>query len=145
MMRSGLIASLASVALIVSTVGCDSSGKLAASRESAYQSCKEADAAFENQDYQVARDLFTQAIDSGSLNIDVYVSSMIKRAVCFAALGDIDGAHAELDKVEQGPSDMDLVYSARSYVFAKEGRKKEAKAAWSRARRINRGVHKFQD
>jgi hypothetical protein len=67
----------------------------------------------------------------------------VKRAICAAAMGDIPAANAELDKMAR--TAPDLVYAARSYVLIKQGKKKAAKAAWAKARRINPSVEKFKD
>jgi tetratricopeptide (TPR) repeat protein len=145
MMRSGMMIVLMRMVLVVSIAGCNSSSQLASNREFAYQASRAADIAFESRQYQQARDQFTQAIDSGGLVIDVYVSAVIRRAICSAALDDFSAAHADLDLMEQGAPNLDEVFAARSYVLNQQGKKKAAKAAWAKARQINRGVEQFKD
>jgi len=145
MMRSGLIIVSACVALVFGVVGCNSSGRQASKRELAYRLVQEANAALEKHQYQEARAKFSQAIDTGGLNVDIYINATIQRAICAATLGDFEAAYADLDRMEQGAPNLDVVYAARSFVLAKQGKKKEAKAVWAKARRFNRKVKPFGD
>ncbi len=144
-MRSGMMIFLMRAMLVLSIAGCNSSSQLASNREVAYQAFSAADTAFESKQYQEAKDQFTQAIDSGGLIIDVYIDAVIKRAVCSATMDDFAAAHADLDKMEQGAPNLDEVLAARSYVLSKQGKKKAAKAAWTKAKRINRRVKSFEE
>ena len=126
-------------------VGCGSSRQREQSREGANQAYRAGTAALGKRDYTNAVQQLTAAIEGGWLNIDVNVHAHVKRAIANAALDNYDAAYVDLDAAEQTSPYSDRVYAARSYVLTKQGRKKEAKAAWAKARRINRSVEKFKD
>ena len=45
-----------------------------------------------------------QAIDSGKLYVDVMATAYVSRAICSAAAGDYEAAHADLDEMEKASS-----------------------------------------
>jgi len=115
------------------------------SRQSAQKAYDDALQAIASKDYTTAKPLLDQAIDSGWLYVDMISSAYVNRAICSAAAGDFAAAHADLDEMEKGAPNLDEIFAARSYVLEKQGKTKAAKAAWSRARRMNRYVKKYTD
>ena len=113
-------------------------------RKSAQEAFNAAEAAFDGKDFSLAEKEYTAALEGG-LNIDSLDTAGVKRAVSRAELGNLDQAMADLVEWEQNAMQMDLVYAAQSYVLEKQGDTKQAKAAWKKARRINRRVRKFGD
>ena len=141
LLRYGIFATL----LLLVVVGCGSSKQVAIDRRSAQQAFDEGVASFAKKDYEPAMMHLDHALETPGLYPDLFTEAHVKRAICAAALGDIPSAIAELDEMARIAPELDLVYAARSYVFAKQGKKKAAKAAWVKARRINRAVEKFTD
>jgi len=133
--------------LALPIVGCSggSSEKVIESRQAAQKSYDEALQAIANKDYASAKPLLDQALSSGRLYGDMISPAYISRAICSAAVGDFSAAHADLDEMEKGAPNLDDVFAARSYVLEKQGKTKAAKAAWSKARRMNRYVKKIVD
>ena len=135
------------VGLLLLTValqpGCGSKPVPAVDREAAIQAHAAGVAAFEKQNYQVAKDHFQMAVDSGLLNSDVLVNALIQLAVADAALGNLDEASKTLDRAARGAPSADQLLAAQSFILAKQGKTREAKAAWAKAKKINRRVKKF--
>ena len=127
----------------VAGCGSGTSSEVIASRETAQQVYDHAMEAMEQKNYAVAKPLFDQAIDSGHLYLDLLTSAHINRAVCSAAAGDFAAAHADLDAMKDAPVSGDQLLAARSFVLEKEGKNREARAAWSQAQRINPNVTKY--
>ena len=132
-----LLTNISLVCLSAWLVGCGSQAQQVENRQTAAQSHQEGVASFSGKDYPAAQQQLTAAIEAGDLPVDLYVDAHVKRAVANAVLGDYDQAHADLDKMEQGALDLDVVFAARSFVLEKEGKQAASKAAWSEARRIN--------
>ncbi len=138
--RFALLVSIGSCVL-----GCGGSSQSRVElRKSAQEAFKAAEAAFAGKDFSAAEKEYTAALEGG-LHIDHLDTAGVKRAVSRAELGDLDQAMADLVEWEQNAMEMDLVYAAQSYVFEKQGKTKESRAAWKKARRINRRVRKFGD
>ena len=134
------------LALIISAAGCGNSPELPEQvRVGAQQSLKEGLAAFESRDYATALAKLDEAIASGGVYSGSIVDARVKRAVALAATGDAAAANSELDELEQNAPDLDLIYAARSYILAKQGKAAEARAALAQARRYNRTVQEFKD
>jgi len=123
-------------------VGCGESEK-EYSRESAIALFSEGKEALEQGDYPTAQSKLTEAVEMGWLNPDFTGKAMVLITVAVAAQGNYDEAHSKLDELEKEPIPADIVLSARSYVLQKQGKKRQAKLAWNKARRINRSVPKF--
>lgn len=115
------------------------------SRENAQQAYDEALQAFASQDFATAKSHLDTAIATGDLYRDVLPTAYVMRAICSASAADFAAAHADLDAMVKGAPNLDEVFAARSYVLEKQGKTKEAKSAWAKARRINRYVRKFKD
>lgn len=113
-------------------------------RKTAQESFNAAETSFEGKDYTAAEKEYTVAL-GGGLNIDYLDKAAVKRAICRAEMGDIDQATADLNEWEQKALQLDLVYAAQSYVFEKQGKSKEAREAWNKAKRINKNVQKLGD
>ena len=132
--------------LTVCLCGCSSQeADLAGQRQDTQASYDAAIEALEKHDYGLAETRLTEAIEGGGLRIDQLVDAYIQRAVCYARLGKFEAAHADLDQIEGGAPDLDVVYAARSFVFQKEGRTSEAAAKLNQARRLNPRVQTFED
>mgnify|MGYP002626071968 CR=1 FL=1 len=140
-LRTSLLAGCCAFA--IAGCGSGSSSEVIASRESAQKAYDQAMGAMEQKNYPVAKPLFDQAIDSGYLYLDLLTSAYINRAVCSAAAGEFAAAHADLDAMKDAPVSGDKLLAARSFVLEKQGKSREARAAWSQARRINRFVQKY--
>ncbi|MEM9351773.1 MAG: hypothetical protein AAGA92_02055 [Planctomycetota bacterium] len=112
-------------------------------REASAKACEEAEQAFKKGDFQTAKSKFEAAFEIGNLQLDLYAEALVKHAVCMAGVGEVEQAARKLDELEQQPIPEDLILSARSFVLEKQGKKRDAKLAWSRARKINRMVPKF--
>ncbi len=133
------------VLIVVCTLGCGKSEKqLASHRRSAQQAFDAGVVAFENRDFAVAEQELTSALEFGGLYGDLVDTARATRAVSVAAQGNFEAAHAFLNEMEQSTLEKDILYAARSYVLYKQGKKKAAKAAWSKARRVNRYVKRFK-
>jgi Tfp pilus assembly protein PilF len=124
--------------------GCGSPAKQAQTRETAAQSYQAGVSALENRDYSGAKENLTLALESGHLGY-VTTNAFMKRAIANAALGDFDAAHADLDTATKGEGETAEIFSARTYVFEKQGKSTEAKAAWNQARKLDRGVKRIDD
>ena len=137
---------LGTIVLMLTVWLCGCSSQVApdkrANAETAYG---EAIEALEQHDYGLAKTRLTEALEAGGLRADQLIDAYIQRAVCLARLGEFEAAHADLDAAAQGPADMDVVYAARSFVFAKEGRASEAAAKLNQARAINPQIKPFED
>lgn len=124
-------------------LGCGGSSP---SREGVRKSAKDAfnaaETAFDAKDFSTAEKEYAAAL-GGGLYIDLIDTARVKQAVSRAELGDLDQAMADLVEMERDAMEMDLVYSAQSYVLAKQGESGKSKAAWKKARRINRRVRTF--
>lgn len=125
-------------------LGCGSAAKQGQSRETAAKSYQAGITALESRDYSGAVEHLTAALEGGWLGYTT-VSAYTKRAIAQAALGNYDEAHADLDQAEAGEGASAQTYAARSYVFEKQSQPKEAKAAWNRARKLDRRVKKIED
>ena len=125
-------------------LGCDSPAKQAQSRETAAQSYQAGISALESRDYNGAVEHLTAALESGWLGYST-TAAYTKRAIAQAALGNYDEAHSDLDKAEEGEGASAETFVARTYVFEKQGKQKEAKAVWNQARKLNRRVKKIED
>ncbi len=128
--------------LCILWVGCGGAEK-EYSRESANALYSEGREALEQGDFPTAQSKLTEAVEMGWLNPDFTGRAMVLTTVAMAAQGNYEEAHAKLDELEKEPIPADLVLSARSFVLQKQGKNRQAKLAWSRARRINRSVRKF--
>ena len=139
--------SLMPIALIAAfTTGCSNSTSLdvVESRQNTQENFDLAIQKLANGEHAAAKELLDSAISSGNLYIDYLTNAYINRAICSAVAGDFAAAHADLDLIEQGPVDLDKLWAARSFVYEKEGKASQAKAAWTKARKHNRGVAKIK-
>lgn len=100
--------------------------------------------AFDDGDSQAAITEITTAIEIGGLSPDQFGEGRIKRAISYARTGDFAAAHADLDIAEQGAA-LDEVQVARSYVFHKEGKRKESTQAMAEAKKLNRLAKPIKD
>ena len=127
----------------VALVGCETSADRKASREDASQAYGEGVAALEGGDFNTAVQKLSAALESGWLGYST-VNAYIKRAIAHAALGDFEAAQKDLDTAEQGEGLSSEYFVVQSYVFEKQGDAKQAKAAWSKARRMDRQAKKIK-
>lgn len=130
--------------LLIGMAGCGGPKVDSASRQTAAQEFALGVEAFDNRSYDEAAQHFTAALEQGGLNPDLYADAIAKRAVCYGAAARYDEALADLSKLEAGAPNLDVVYSARSFVLKKQGKVAEANAALAMARRFNRSVKEFQ-
>ena len=133
--------------LFCSLVGCGrgTSPAVVETRLSAQQAYDEGVEAFQSKDFSTAEQRLTEALEAGGLYSDLFDLARARQVVAMAAQGKIEEAQAALAIFEANALEKDLVFSTRSYVLRKQGKKKESKAAWARARRINRYVKRFAD
>jgi len=131
-----------SAALFVALTGCG--GKVAStSREAASKAYHQGFAEFEQRNYQSALNSLTMAIDAGWLNPDLAVDALAKRAVANAALGNFDGANADLERMKNAP-DQALFWAANAFVLTKRGKTSEAAAALRQAKQLNPTLQPFK-
>jgi tetratricopeptide (TPR) repeat protein len=141
--RMGCIGTWIAILLLT---GCSSSdADNAAIRQSASDAYSAGIQAFDAKDYPKAVESFSVAISQGGLNPDSYTDAAVKLAVGYGATGKFDEAAQLLDNLERGAPELDLVYAARSYVLAKQGKLAESRAALAKARQYNRTVQEFKD
>ena len=129
---------------LVVVLGCGGSSQVAQTRLSAQAAFSEGFDSFANKQYETARALLTEAIESGGLYIELYGDAYAMRAVAAAALGDTQAANADLQRLKNAPVDASLVLAAEASVLLKLGKKKEAELAWRRAKRLNPRVKLFR-
>ncbi len=131
---------------LVLAIGCSSSdGRNGGSRRSAYVALDEANVAFAARDFAGAEEKLTTAIDARVLNPDSYCQAVTKRALCSAVAGKFEEALADLDKLGPAPSNADEVFIARSFIYKKQGKAAESRAALAKARQFNRTVKEFNE
>jgi Tfp pilus assembly protein PilF len=131
---------------VLAIVGCGSSPskKLEDVRRSANQAFAEGLAAFEARDFPTAEQQFSVALSGGGLDADRYCIATVKVALCKALTGNFDEATAALDGLGAGASNPDDVEIARSYIYKKQGKAAESRAALAKARKFNRAAKEFQ-
>jgi len=127
--------------------GCGSgtSPSIIETRRSAQQAYDEGLKAFASKDFPTAEQRFTEALEAGGLYPDLYDTARANQVVAMAAQGKVEAALIALAKLEDNAEQKDLVFAAHSYLLKKQGKTKEARVAWARARRINRYVKKYTD
>lgn len=131
---------------IVFAIGCGAPGEqMAEARISAYQSYDEAEKAFLARDYATAEPKYAAALSGGGLNADLYSDALVKHALCLAVGGKTSEASAALDKLEPEAINLDQIYVARSFIFKKQGKAAESRAALAKARQYNRTVQEFKE
>lgn len=126
--------------VLMAAAGCGSGrGRV----EDSQASLDEATKAMEAGDFTAAEEALSSAIEKGGLGPDRYGDALALRAVCRGHLGQFETAHADLDMAEQIAPNLDVVLAARSFVFSKEGKTRDAQDAMKKARKINRDVKPF--
>lgn len=65
------------------------------------------------------------------------------RAIALAASGDYPAAQTDLDTAKQRDVNPDDFLVVQSYLFRKQGKKREARAAMSQAKRFNRAAQEI--
>lgn len=127
-------------------LGCSSPAeKLEDVRLASSVAFNEATTAFNARDYTKAEAAFNVSLQPGGLMSDQYCEAVVKRAVCFAANGKVEAALTELDELGLAASNLDAVHAARSYIFTKQGKVADSRAAFAKARRLNPLVQEFKD
>lgn len=129
---------------VAAVAGCGTSQRSADDARAASASYEEAVEAFNAGDAQVAADKLTSVIEA-RLDPDQFGSAVVRRAVCYAKLGEFEKAHADLDRAAGGAPNVDEIHAARSYVLTKEGKQSEADKEWRKARQVNSTIAKFTD
>lgn len=141
MARNPLLIGLVLV-LGTALIGCSDANKNKLSREEASQAFADGTAALKSRDFSTAVEKLTLALEGGWLGYST-ATAYIQRAIANAALGNYDAAFADLDVAEQGEGETAETLVARSFVFEKQGNEREAKLAWSKARKWDRRVKKI--
>ena len=139
--RQSLLGTLL-IAGFIALTGCG--GTRTADNAGSTEAYNDAEKAMEAGDYVAAIPHWTQAMDAGGLNPDQYADARIRRGECYGRTGDFAAAHADLDNAEMGAPELDRVYATRAFVFGKEGKKKEAATAMSKAKKENRSVKRIK-
>jgi tetratricopeptide (TPR) repeat protein len=135
---------LFAVVTFAASCGCSGSSDLAQSRETAYAAVREGQTAFDARDYATAVAKLAPAVASGMLNVDVYCQATVELAIAYAADGKYDEALAALDKLTAEAPNQAEILAARSFVFKKQGKAREAAAAWQQARKLNPRIKEYQ-
>jgi tetratricopeptide (TPR) repeat protein len=132
--------------MAVGVIGCGAPGEEHEDvRRSAYTNYGEGVAAFESNDRATALEKLSAALEGGGLNPDAACDARVKLAVCLTGAGKYDEALATLEKVGAGASNPDAVEAARSYIYKKQGKAAESRAALAKARQYNPKVQEFKD
>jgi tetratricopeptide (TPR) repeat protein len=111
-------------------------------RLSAEQALADGRAAFDQGQYELAHQHLGEAI-KGGLNADLYSDALVHHAVAAIHLGRFDEALADFERLDQGATNMDQVYAAKSFLALKQGNKTEANRLWQQAVQANPKVKKF--
>lgn len=123
-------------------VGCNAKEKQKLSRQQSGQAYTDGIAALESRDFTTAVEKLSLALEGGWLGYST-ANAYIHRSIANAALGNYDAAIADLDMAERGEGETAETLVARTYIFEKQGKDREAKQAWSRARKWDRRVKKI--
>jgi hypothetical protein len=130
---------------MLGAVGCGSTAaEHETGRKAAYAAYNEALRAYDAKNYSAAEPQFTAAIEARGLNPDIYCSAVAKRAACWAVAGKLPEALAELEQLGPAASNMDEILALQSFIFKKQGKAAEARAAFAKARRINPRIQEFK-
>lgn len=133
------------MALGAAAFGCSSPAeKLSDVRRDASVAFNEGMTAIDARDYATAEQKFSAAVQPGGLMADQFCEATVRLAVCLAAAGKTDEASKKLDDLGPAASNPDEVLVARSFIFMKQGKPTEARAALAKARRLNRFVKEFK-
>jgi Tfp pilus assembly protein PilF len=92
------------LALPLAGCGYGTSQDVIESKQAAQLAYDEARQKLASKDFASAKPLLDQAIDSGKLYVDVMATAYVSRAICSAAAGDYEAAHADLDEMEKASS-----------------------------------------
>lgn len=134
------------IALAFITAGCRRSNELSEDkRVAAREAYNEGVAALESRQYAVARDKLQEAISSGAIYSGSIVDAKVRLAIATAGTGDLPAASTQLDDLERNAPELDMVFAAKAYVLAKQGKAAESRAALAKARQYNRSVQEFRD
>jgi hypothetical protein len=128
-------------AIVVMLAGCGR-GTDEVSRRRAQVAYDEAVAAVDNKDFTTAQQRLTEAIDSG-LHVDLCDDAFGLRAVCHAALGNLQAAEADIAQMDEGGGDQSLILATKAYVLQKQGKAAEAKNSLQKAKQLNPKVRPF--
>lgn len=131
---------LAAVALC--QMGCSGDAGNPDLRKSAEQALTDGRAAFDQAQYDQAHEQLGLAIQGG-LNADLYSDALVHHAVASIHLDKFDEAQADFEQLDQGATNMDQVFAAKSFLALKQGKKAEANRFWQQAVRENPKVKKF--
>ncbi len=132
------------VLTLASSCGCGGSSELAHTRETAHAAVQEGQAAFASRDFATTAAKLAPAVASGMLNVDVYCQATVELAIAYAADGKYDEALAALDKLTAEAPNQAEIFAARSFVFKKQGKSREAAAALQQARKLNPRIKEYQ-
>ena len=113
-------------------------------RISATKAFDTAQEAFKAKNFTVAQENYLVCLEGG-LYPALQEDCRLKLAVCRAATGNAEQALIELEELETMVSLSPQLLAARSYILQKLGRKREAQVAWTKARKKDKYVVRFED
>ena len=89
----------------------------------------------ESGSYSQALPLLDKSIASGGLSADYFATALLLRSRCYSDAGETEKAQADLDHAEQGAPSPSQFLLAKAALFAKQGKKAEADAAFKAAKK----------
>jgi tetratricopeptide (TPR) repeat protein len=123
-------------------LGCSGDAGNPDLRKSAEQALVDGRAAFDQGQFDQAYEQLGLAIQGG-LNADLYSEALVRHAVAAIHLGKFEDAQADFERLDQGATNMDQVFAAKSFLALKQGNKPEANRLWQQAVRENPKVKKY--
>jgi hypothetical protein len=131
--------------LLTALAGCGSpAAKHEQGRKAAYAAYNEALKTYGAKNYSAAEPQLTAAIEARGLNPDIYCSAVTKRAACWAVAGKLTEALAELETLGPAASNMDEILALKSFIYKKQGKAADSRAALAKAKRINPRIQEFK-
>lgn len=126
-------------------IGCNSgtSEELIEKRVNAHEAYDQGMSAIGNKNYEEASAKLEAALTAGGLYPDLYDTARANLVVAFAAQGNFDEAQKVLAEFENWHEQKDLLFAAKSFLFAQQGKKSEANRELAKAKRVNRFIQPF--
>ena len=130
------------VFMVISQLSCSGDAGNPDMRQSAEKALQDGRSALEQGQFEQAFVYFGQATEGG-LNADLYSDALVHHAVAAIHLEKFDEAQADFERLDQGATNMDQVFAAKSFLALKQGKKTEASRYWQQAVRANPKVKKY--
>jgi Flp pilus assembly protein TadD len=96
--------------------------------------------ALDQKNWSKADTDLSTAISSNLLTGDTFEEAMLARITARIEGGNLDGASADIQQMEQGAAAMDRVLASKAALLIKKGEAAQAKKVFAEARKLNRGI-----